>query len=113
MPWRSQPDLLALVSALLISTVSAFVSISQRITRGHPASVLWVISEFSAALLAGYLTYDAYPVLDPHLPDWMTPLMAVALAAHMGGRLIQGAENAVYKKLDLDRRNKPVEVEPE
>ncbi|MDH1236495.1 hypothetical protein [Stutzerimonas stutzeri] len=98
MPWRNQPDLYALVWALLISFISGFISIAQRIARGYPPSKLWILSEFSAAVLAGYLMADAYPVLAPQLPEWATLPIMVALAAHIGGRAFQGIETALSKR---------------
>lgn len=101
MPWRNNPDLWGLVGALLISTISGFISIAQRVVRGHKASALWVISEFLAAILAGYIMFDTYPLLAPNLPAWATLPMLVALAAHVGGRSFQGLEKIMQKRLDV------------
>lgn len=103
MPWRNQPDLIALVSALLISLISGFISVAQRIARGYPSSRLWIISEFSAAILAGYLMSDVYPKLQPSLPDWATMPIMVALAAHIGGRAFQGIETLLFKHYRLPK----------
>lgn len=99
MPWRNNPDLWGLFAALLISTVSGFISIAQRVVRGHKVSVLWVVSEFLAAILAGYIMFDTYPILAPQLPAWATLPMLVALAAHIGGRSFQGLEKIMQKRL--------------
>jgi hypothetical protein len=99
MPWRNNPDLWGLVGALIISTISGFISIAQRVVRGHKVSVLWVISEFLAAILAGYIMFDTYPILEPQLPAWATLPMLVALAAHIGGRSFQGLEKIMQKRL--------------
>lgn len=101
MPWRNNPDLWGLIGALIISTISAFISIAQRVVRGHKASVLWVTSEFMAAILCGYIMFDSYPVLQPQLPDWATLPMLVALAAHIGGRSFQGLEKVMQKRFNL------------
>lgn len=103
MPWRQQPDILALISALLISVISGFISIAQRIARGHKASKLWVVSEFSAAILSGYLMADVYPIIKPSLPEWATLTICVALAAHIGGRMFQMLETVLAKKYGVDK----------
>lgn len=101
MPWRNNPDLLAMLAALLISTISGFISIAQRIVRGHKASLLWVVSEFAAAILCGYLMFDTYPLLKPQLPEWLTLPVMVALAAHIGGRSFQGIERFLSRKYNV------------
>ncbi len=94
-------DLLGLAGAVLISLISGFVSIAQRIVRGHQASLLWVTSEFLAAILCGYLMYDGYSVIADSLPAWLTQPVMVALAAHMGGRSLQGLENTLTQRYNL------------
>lgn len=101
MPWRNNPDLWGLFGALIISTISGFISIAQRVNRGHKASVLWVISEFMAAILCGYIMFDVYPYLEPELPKWATLPMLVALAAHVGGRSFQGLEKFMHRRFNL------------
>lgn len=96
------PDWLALFGAFLISLISGFISIAQRVVRGQQASLLWVSSEFMSAILCGYLTYNAYPSLQPHLPVWLTMPILVALAAHIGGRSFQGLENLLYQRYGVD-----------
>lgn len=91
-------DFWGLVMALVVSTVSAFISISKRILRGHQATWLWVISEYLTAILCGYLTYHAYPAVAAIAPDWFTLPMAVAIAAHSGGRIFQEIEEIILKK---------------
>ena len=98
MDWRNQPDLFALISALIISLISGFISVSQRIAKGQPPSAIWVLSEFSAAILAGYLMADMYPKIEESLPDWATLPIMVALAAHMGGRGFQLIESGLSKQ---------------
>lgn len=111
MPWRNNPDLWGLVGALIVSTISAFISIAQRVVRGHKASALWVISEFMAAILCGYIMFDTYPILQSQLPEWATLPMLVALAAHIGGRSFQGLEKTMLKRFNLsldDQNEEPV-----
>lgn len=96
------PDWFAIIGALAISVVSGYISIAQRIVRGQKASLLWVTSEFMAAILCGYLAYSVYPSLDPDLPDWLNMPILVALSAHIGGRSFQGFENLLYRKYGVD-----------
>ena len=86
---------LDLFIALAVSIISSFVSISQKILSGTQASILWVVSEFAASVLVGMIVYDAYPKLG--LPEWITLPLAVAVSAHLGGRLIQYFERATKK----------------
>lgn len=98
MPWKEQPDFAGLIAALVISLVSSFISITQRILRGYPASILWVFSEFMAAMLCGYLVWDIWPYIDKSTPDWLSLPILVAFAAHMGGRCFQAFEGVINKK---------------
>lgn len=102
MSWNADTDLLTVVGVTLISMISGFISISQRIVRGAAVTVLWVVSEFLAALLCGYLMWDAYPKLAPKLPDWCTLWLTVALASHGGARFLQTVERNFYKRLRID-----------
>jgi len=86
------PEWTDLIGAVVISVISGAVSITQRIARGQPPSFIWVCSEFLTAILCGYLMYSAYPTLEPYLPEWSTPAIAVAFVAHSGGRVIQEIE---------------------
>lgn len=98
--WQnSNADLLTFLYVMVISIVSGFISIAQRITRGASVTVLWLLSEFAAALLLGYLMWDAYPKIANLLPDWFTAPIAVATAAHFGGRGLQGLEALLYRHL--------------
>ena len=96
------PDFTGIIGAILISWISGFISIAQRIVRGYQASVLWVTSEFCSAILCGYLMYVTYPQLEASLPEWMAMPVMVALAAHIGGRAFQGLENLIYRKYGVD-----------
>lgn len=97
------PDLTELLVVVIISAVSGFISIAQRIGAGRKPNTLWVSSEFLASLLCGYLMMDIYPHISAaYLPEWVSLLVAVAMAAHLGGRLLQYLDelfNARYKKL--------------
>lgn len=106
MPFSSHnADVLTLASVLLVSLMSGFISIAQRIARGAAVTTLWLVSEFAAALLLGYLMFDAYPRVQHLLPNWVTLPIAVAAAAHFGGRGLQAIEKLAIEKWPfLDRR---------
>jgi hypothetical protein len=86
-------DIVGALSALVISLVSGFISIARRILAGHAAGLLWITSEFSTAILCGYLMYNGYPSISPSLPAWVTLPIAVAFSAHVGGRIFQELES--------------------
>jgi putative effector of murein hydrolase len=87
-----------IVLAFIISLMSGFISISRRIMSGHPASALWVITEFCAAILCGYLMHNAYPHLLSYIPEWFTLPVAIAIAAHIGGRVFQELESEFIRR---------------
>lgn len=99
MPWGQQPDIWGLVGAFVISTVSGFISISRRVLSGHQATWLWVVSEYLTAILCGCLMYNTFPVIQKFLPEWVTLPVAVAVAAHIGGRVFQEAESVILKRI--------------
>ncbi len=112
MPWQSDPNIWSMLGAVLISLISGFISIAQRISQGHPFSVLWVATEFASAVLAGYLMYGAYPKLATSLPEWATLPLCVAVAAHVGGRSFQWVEKMFYKQLNLNLLDPPETPKP-
>lgn len=101
MSWHNHPDFWSLIGALIISIVSGFISIARRILNGHPSSILWIISEFMTAILCGYLMYHAYPIISPSLPEVITLPVAIAVSAHIGGRIFQELEATIIDKYKL------------
>lgn len=100
------PDLWEFVAAVIISLISGTISILRRISQGTGGNLLWIISEFLTAILCGYLMYHSYPFLDPYLTDAITLPVAVAIAAHSGGRIFQEMEQVLiehYKLLKSQR----------
>lgn len=86
------------VGALIISAISASISILQRVLAGYPATALWVFSEALAAILAGYLMWDIYPHVKEQLPDWASQHLLIAFAAHLGGRVFKWFELLIEKR---------------
>lgn len=97
MPLKQSPELLDILGAIIVSVISGVISITRRITAGHPASILWVISEFLTAILCGYLMFTAYPNIEPGMPNWFTLPIAVAFSAHVGGKVFQEWERQVIR----------------
>jgi len=98
MPFDNQAGILDLIGAIIVSVFSGVISISRRIVNGHNASLLWVISEFLTAIMCGYLMYTAYPHFADIAPSWFTLPIAVAFAAHTGGKVFQEVENEFVRK---------------
>ncbi len=99
MPDRIPPDLFTLLMMLALSAVSGIVSITNRVASGHAWSIAWVISEFLAAILTGYLASEAYPYLKGYLPEFVRMSAFVSICAYSGGRMMQVAEQMLYSKL--------------
>jgi len=105
MPKTIPPDFWDLLGALIVSTISGIVSISRRVLNGQQASLLWVVSEFMTAILCGYLMFSTYPYIVDDVPKWFTLPVAIAVAAHIGGRALQEVEANLCKYFPLfDRR---------
>lgn len=104
MPNKFPPDLLTLLIMLSLSAISGVISITQRIARGFPATIVWVVSEFLAAILAGYLAAGVYGHIQASLPSYITMSVFVSACAYSGGRLMHAAEN--YLTGGLPRRSK-------
>ena len=98
MATEAHTDFWSLLGAFIISTISGVISITQRIVLGQRATLIWVISEFLAAILCGYLMFDLYHKIQGSLPPWATLPVMVAMAAHVGGRSFQSIEKALYKR---------------
>lgn len=100
MDFHLPPDFWAVVTALVISSISIAISILKRIEK-QAKSKLWLVSEYAAGVLTGYLAYDAYPVYSAmkYFPEWMTMPICIAVAAHSGGRLLQVFEYNYRQRL--------------
>lgn len=103
------PEIFTAALVFVVSVVSATVSVTRRIVNGTPVSILWLISEYSAAILCGWIAFDAYESMEPYLPEWVTMFMFVAVAAHTGGKLLQISEQILQSRLpqslkDQDKR---------
>lgn len=91
-PEQQQSVVLQLTGAILISVLSGAISLGRRILRYGRVPVLGMLTEMTAAILAGYLAWDAYPGFQESLPHGVTRAIFVSACAYMGGRLFQHVE---------------------
>lgn len=109
MEFPTNPDIWTYIAALIVSIMSGFISVSNRILKGHLVTTLWLVSEMLTAVLCGYLMFESYLKVTDILPNWVTPPVAIALAAYTGGRLFQLVETKLYDVGGkfFDRRDPP------
>lgn len=101
MPWKEHPDLWGIIGAVILSLVSGAIAVANRITGGHPFSLVWFASQIGGSVLAGYLMYDMYPQVEESLPAWATLPICVSVAAHYGGKVFSLAEKMFIKRFNL------------
>lgn len=101
MPWKEHPDLWGFIGAIIISLISGFIAVANRITGGHAFSLMWFVAQISGSVLAGYLMWDMYPVVKDSLPAWATMPVMVSVSAHYGGKVFSLAEKIFLKRFNL------------
>ncbi|AIZ94797.2 hypothetical protein [Pseudomonas phage vB_PaeP_4029] len=101
MPWKSDPNIWGVLSAIALSVLSGVISLTSRIAKGHPPKFVWIVSELSSAILVGYLIYDVYPVIQHLLYEWMTMPICIAVGGHLGGRVFQWVEFKYKEKFGI------------
>ena len=101
-------DFMGMLGALIISIISAAISIAQRVLRGYPASAVWFFSESLSAILCGYLMWDVYPYIKDELPNWASAHLMIAFAAHTGGKCFQWAEAFLSKRTGITLPEDPI-----
>lgn len=101
MPWKNDPDLWGFIGTMLIALMSGFIAVVNQLTGGQKFSIMWLAAQLIGALLAGYLMWDAHPMLydEPWWPKYLTQPFAVAFAAHYGGKIFSLAEKVLGRKL--------------
>ena len=95
----TQPDVLANVITILLGCVAAFVSIGRKIDRSRTKlSWLWLSTEIGSCILAGFIGYDSYPIIQsvPML-SWMHKPVFVVLCVYSGSRLVIHLEEKANK----------------
>ena len=86
----TQPDVLANVITILIGCVAAFVSIGRKIDRSRTKlSWLWLSTEIGSCILAGFIGYESYPIIQSvSMLSWMPKSVFVILCVYSGSRLV-------------------------
>lgn len=87
--YHVDPDVMSFMVAVLMSCVTAFISIAKKITRKRkPYSKLWLSNEIAMCALAFMFAIEMHPHIAVLLPAWITKPVFVALCVHMSSKLI-------------------------
>lgn len=98
--YHVDPDAMSFMVAVLMSCVTAFVSIVKKVMRKRkPLSKLWLSNEVAMCLLAFLFAWEMYPHFKPVLPTFITQGIFVAICVHMSSRLIQILEERTISSL--------------
>ena len=82
-------DLMSFMVAVLMSCITAFVSIVKKVLRKlKPISKLWLSNEMAMCLLAFLIAYEMFPHLVAVLPAFITKPIFLATCVHMSSRLV-------------------------
>ena len=95
----TQPGVLANVITILIGCVAAFVSIGRKIDRSRTKfSWLWLSTEIGSCILAGFIGYESYPIIQSvSMLSWMPKSVFVVLCVYSGSRLVIHLEEKANK----------------
>lgn len=98
--YHVDPDVLSFMVAILMSCVTAYVSIVRKVMRKRSKiSKLWLSNEVMMCLLAFLLALEIYPHLADLLPAFMTKAVFASTCVHMSSRLVMFLEERVSKAL--------------
>lgn len=106
-PEQQQSIVLQLTGAILISALSGAISIGRRILRYGKLPLVGMLTEMTAAILAGYLAWDAFPGIQDSLPHGVTRAIFVSACAYLGGRLFQYVETLFEARTFKPEDNAP------
>ncbi len=86
----TKPDVLANVITILLGCVAAFVSIGRKIDRSRTKlSWLWLSTEIGSCILAGFIGYESYPIIQSvSMLSWMPKSVFTILCVYSGSRLV-------------------------
>lgn len=94
------PDVLSFMVAVLMSCVTAYVSIVHKVlSKRGTISKLWVSHEIMMCLLAFLFALELYPKISTLLPAFITKAVFAATCVHMSSRLIMYLEERVTNAL--------------
>ena len=87
--YHVDPDMLSFMVAILMSCVTAFISIVKKVIgKRKPVSKLWLTNEIAMCILAFMLALEMYPHISVVLPAFITKPVFLAICVHMSSRLI-------------------------
>lgn len=96
MMFRVDPDAWATVIAVLIVSISIFISIARKLERKvKRPSIYWLVTEIGISMLTALIAFEIYPNLVTLLPPWMTKNVFMALSIWMGAKFIQKLERKI------------------
>lgn len=99
--YHVDPDLMSFMVAILMSCVTAFISIAKKVIRKRkPTSNLWLWHEMAMCLLAFLLAMEIYPHMSAVLPAFITKPVFMALCVHMSSRLVILLEEKTTKAIN-------------
>ena len=95
----TQPDVMAIVITIVLGCVAAFVSIGRKIDRSRTKfSWLWLSTEIGSCILAGFIGYESYPIIQSvSMLSWMPKSVFVVLCVYSGSRLVIHLEEKANK----------------
>lgn len=94
------PDIMSFMVAILMSCVTAFISIAKKlIGKRKPVSKLWLSHEIAMCLMAFLVAMEMFPHIASVLPAFITKPVFVAICVHMSSRLIIMLEERTTKAI--------------
>jgi len=100
-PSPPQNDIWTVVVTCLVVLIAGFISVARRVIQEKQTNWIMIATEYSACLLVGYLAYEAYPSIQPNLPEyftWITQNIFSATGSYIGIRAFHIAEYYTTEK---------------
>lgn len=98
--YHVDPDVLSFMVAVLMSCVTAFVSIAKKVMRKRkPISKLWLSYEMGLCVIAFLFAYEVFPFMTELLPPFITKPVFLAICVHMSSRFIQMLEERTTRAI--------------
>ena len=96
--YHVDPDVMSFMVAVLMSCVTAFISIAKKVSRKRkPFSKLWLSNEMAMCILSFLIALEMYPHIAVVLPAFITKPVFAAICVHMSSRLIIMLEERTSK----------------
>lgn len=98
--YHVDPDIMSFMVAVLMSCITAFISIVKKVMRKRkPISKLWLSYEASLCLLTFLFAIEMYPHVSVLLPAFITKPVFAACCVHMSSKLILILEDRTSKAI--------------